>query len=535
MSKDCGEDNRLADMFDQILSGFLRAFSRTEVIRPLPAMLGDGTCIDLFKLFWVVREKDGYDSVTKYAMWGLVAEEIGLGSRFTSSVKLFYFKYLDTLDRWLRGTIRDRRGGIGVGKRERNFGVFPLGLKTQFEDFLCSISDQNKCDKEKNGDGNVSPEDLNGVHKVSAPTEVNTVEKFIVLDDDENDDDDVVILDKCVIKEEIFSRKRKRDPEFASVRKGVVVADDDEGVVILDKSVVEEEGFSCKRKRELLAEILNWLTETTKSSSLRKGHEGQEFRRLESCRDSSDLDRSPTPSTDMENEESPSHDYIEELVPIGPRHQAEVPEWTGIAVESDPKWLGTLHWPLKSGQQNSHSEGSIGQGRQTSCECRVPGSVKCVRFHISEKRIRLNSELGLVFYTWRFNHMGEEVSLSWTEEEEQKFKAIMSLNRFSTGRTFLEQLHRCFRTKRWTSLVSYYFNVFVLRRRTYQNRITPGNIDSDDDESEFESLSNGFGHESVTVSGIRTSPVKSKRDLTENLNESTEESKICKTKNTVRY
>lgn len=166
--------------------------------------------------------------------------------------------------------------------------------------------------------------------------------------------------------------------------------------------------------------------------------------------------------------------------PIGPLFQADVPEWTGIMSESDPKWLGTKVWPLQNDME------SLGRGRENLCSCLLPGSVECVRFHIAERRMRLKLQLGYsLFYEWRFNCMGEEVSLRWTPEEETRFKDIV---RSSQGECFWDGLFRYFPKKTREDLVSYYFNVFLLRRRRYQNRVTPLEIDSDDDDSGFGSF-----------------------------------------------
>uniref|UniRef100_A0A0A9G6Y5 Myb-like domain-containing protein n=1 Tax=Arundo donax TaxID=35708 RepID=A0A0A9G6Y5_ARUDO len=78
--------------------------------------------------------------------------------------------------------------------------------------------------------------------------------------------------------------------------------------------------------------------------------------------------------------------------------------------------------------------------------------------------------------------MGEEIALSWTDEEEAKFKALAQLNAPSSGRNFWKRLQLLFQPKGRKELVSYYFNCFLLSHRCYRNRIIPKNIDSDDDE-----------------------------------------------------
>ncbi|WCJ26314.1 ARID/BRIGHT DNA-binding domain ELM2 domain protein [Euphorbia peplus] len=183
---------------------------------------------------------------------------------------------------------------------------------------------------------------------------------------------------------------------------------------------------------------------------------------------------------------------------VGRRFQAEVPGWIDTAYESDSKWLGTRMWPPLEHKSND-SQASldyIGKGRPNTCDCELLGSVECVRFHIAENRIKLKVELGAAFYRWRFDNMGEEISLRWTTKHEKKFKEMVRLNPQSET-SFWDNPRKYFPRKTREELVSYYFNVFVVQRRSYQNRVTPKQIDSDDDESELGSLSNIFGQKAV--------------------------------------
>ncbi|KAL6544108.1 hypothetical protein OROGR_010605 [Orobanche gracilis] len=192
----------------------------------------------------------------------------------------------------------------------------------------------------------------------------------------------------------------------------------------------------------------------------------------------------------------------ERQVSVGPLFQAQVPEWTGVILGSDSKWLGTRMWPPKDGGKNSITIRlkHAGKGRQHSCDCQFPNSVECVRFHVAEKRLKLKRNLGSLFYRWRFDRMGEEVSLSWTEEEEKKFKDMMRSyaafpNKFwNNAISFLPSKMR-------ENMVSYYFNVFLVHRRSYQNRVTPEDVDSDDDEKECGSIGGFFGYKALYVPG----------------------------------
>jgi len=172
---------------------------------------------------------------------------------------------------------------------------------------------------------------------------------------------------------------------------------------------------------------------------------------------------------------------------LGKSYQAVVPDWRGTASvysndSDDFKFLGTRIWPLeKKGNRLLIERDPICKGRQDSCGCQSPGSIECVRFHVREKRNRLKLELGPAFYSWRFDHMGEEVAASWTEKEQRKFKSVLHLNAPSLGKKLWEQLYLSFPNKGRKNIQSYYFNVFLLRRRSHQNRVTPESIDSDSD------------------------------------------------------
>jgi hypothetical protein len=58
-------------------------------------------------------------------------------------------------------------------------------------------------------------------------------------------------------------------------------------------------------------------------------------------------------------------------IPLGPNHQAEVPEWAGTTHESDSKWLGTQILPLKTVKSKFLEWEHVRQGRQDACSCQV--------------------------------------------------------------------------------------------------------------------------------------------------------------------
>ncbi|KAJ8541889.1 hypothetical protein K7X08_016755 [Anisodus acutangulus] len=183
-------------------------------------------------------------------------------------------------------------------------------------------------------------------------------------------------------------------------------------------------------------------------------------------------------------------------IPVGPQFQADIPEWIEI-YESDSKWLGTQIWPLDKQvkKRTLIDRNPVGKGRKPICGCRSPGSYDCVKVHTFEKKRKVKIDLGSAYYQWKFDSMGEEVALSWSREEERKFQDIVKLNPLSEEKSFWNEIFKFFPNKSRESLVSYYFNVFLLRRRGDQNRTSASNVDSDDDESEYGPRFNCFGRD----------------------------------------
>ncbi|XP_076927129.1 AT-rich interactive domain-containing protein 1-like [Bidens hawaiensis] len=168
-------------------------------------------------------------------------------------------------------------------------------------------------------------------------------------------------------------------------------------------------------------------------------------------------------------------------VPVGAEHQADVPEY-----DSDSARTYTSNDEREKILMGicvvSDQEGEI-VIPQTDCECADNGSVRCVQQHVNEARLNLKQSLGLeTFINLGFDKMGEEVSGNWTEEEEQHFQDVIYSNPVSHGKRFWEVLSVEFPTCTKKELVSYYFNVFIYRRRAVQNRSHLLAIDSDDDE-----------------------------------------------------
>ncbi|PIA65387.1 hypothetical protein AQUCO_00100693v1 [Aquilegia coerulea] len=171
-------------------------------------------------------------------------------------------------------------------------------------------------------------------------------------------------------------------------------------------------------------------------------------------------------------------------IPVGKRFQADIPKWNkALAYDynlESSKWLGEKIWPIGSGNINTNIE-MIGKGRpESSCSCDFPGSIECIKSHIHEERLRLLSEVGDAFYSWGCDKMGEAVSESWTLKEQNNFNKLFGTRTLSYE-GFWRRAVKCLPMKQRESIVSFYFNVFVLRNVSRQARLPSPVIDSDDD------------------------------------------------------
>ncbi|XVE57918.1 hypothetical protein DITRI_Ditri04bG0128200 [Diplodiscus trichospermus] len=476
-----GKD-RLRCLFDLVLSGYVEEIASKGFVRPMPAILGnDGQSPDLLKLFLVVREIGGYEFVSKKGLWAFVVKELELDLDVSASVKLVYAKYLHELENWLRKSSGEENWGGAGGS---NFGFLSLEQEEEFRGLFTNGVDQKVV-----------------VNRVALLEYIKN-DKFIGKDGENG------------------SKISDANSRYGN------------DLLVHGPPVARKEFNTRKRKRDSLPGMLNWVLQVAKcpddpsvaailEPSKWKTHEGNEFwiqaiRAREALRRKRD-DRSVTEQSILQNnlifgpEQFPSSldmtaelfgdDSLRKQVFVGSSFQAEVPEWTGMVSDTDSKWLGTKQWPLTDRESDSLAvTDPVGRGRPDSCGCWIPGSVECIRLHIAEKRMKLKLELGSVFYHWRFNGMGEEVSLRWTAEEEKRFKHMVQIESPSLN-AFCLDASKYFPKKTRQELVSYYFNVFVIRRRSYQNRVTPKSIDSDDDEMEFGCVSDSFGIEALKVPG----------------------------------
>ncbi|KAK4418968.1 AT-rich interactive domain-containing protein 1 [Sesamum alatum] len=201
-------------------------------------------------------------------------------------------------------------------------------------------------------------------------------------------------------------------------------------------------------------------------------------------------------------------------IPVGPHFQASVPEWSGpvnrsvliAAYNSDSdnsKWLGSRVWPIEIGNMKTTGR-TIGKGRRNSCCCVSPGFSDCIRRHIFEKRLLLQSDLGPAFFSWKFDEMGEQVSNSWSPKEQQTFESLVKRRPSSNGKNFLKRALKCFPNKYRKDIINYYFNVYVPRRMSLQTRLSPVKQVYTDDEDEtqdfnYMGLQKTSGGRSLTI------------------------------------
>lgn len=185
-------------------------------------------------------------------------------------------------------------------------------------------------------------------------------------------------------------------------------------------------------------------------------------------------------------------DYIRDdrlrlAIPVGPRFQADISDWTGPPPSSHnesstSRWLGTQVWPIKDRSPDTKA-GLIGKGRPDFCQCISPGSIECVKRHVNEKRIQLQFDLGPAFMRWKFDEMGQDVSKLWSLEEQKKFDFLVKTNPISQGKSFLKPAVESLPSQSKETIVGYYLNVYIPRRFSIQTRAGFRTVDTDDDES----------------------------------------------------
>ncbi|KAK9068316.1 hypothetical protein SSX86_012427 [Deinandra increscens subsp. villosa] len=489
----CGEiDHKFGKVFNQIVSRFLKEFCNNNCFWPFPPMLGDGKPINLLRLYLCVREKGGYQSVSRNGIWDLVAKEIGFDSNCSASLKVVYFKYLDLLDEWFCKTVKDK----DLASESSCFSDFEMKaldsrkcfLDVEMEDCKEFVGSSQSCGGSVEGldvkDGVVNKLGLD-IGEENESSRKRKRERYLPMLDWVKR----VSKDPCDLAiGSLPERSKWKHYGGENVWKQVLSARE----ARLLKTNVDPK-VKQKWQKNLRMHPAMYVDLTEKSTSrcsqrLISAKETQLTRpsRKPQPQDCSESSSTGSPSEREDDDTFWGYKLKQKRTPLGRYFQAKVPESTEQTYEPDTKWLGTPVWPLdKTEPRSSLIElERIGKGRQDSCGCQFQGSLECVRFHIFEKRNRLKHELGSAFYKWKFDDMGETVALNWTANEEKTFEHIIKSNPPSEGITFWDDLTSHFKDKTMRVMVSYYFNVYLNRRRAQQNRSDPSNIDSDDDELE---------------------------------------------------
>lgn len=237
--------------------------------------------------------------------------------------------------------------------------------------------------------------------------------------------------------------------------------------------------------------------------------------------DSFEFDFPQKASVPLDDAYSVPNSFPRRQVPVGPNHQATIPVWkgrgNGISGSTgtynvygyEEKLMGTAVISMPNPSFYSCESDGDEEGR-TECNCVDKDSIRCVQQHVREAREKLMKTVGNeTFVNLGFGHMGEEVALKWSEEEEDLFHEIVYTNPATLGRNFWKQLSAAFPSRTKKEIVSYYYNVFILRRRAAQNRSRFLNIDSDDDECP---PSNNVGFYGFEVSEEDDSAIESPDD-----------------------
>lgn len=181
-------------------------------------------------------------------------------------------------------------------------------------------------------------------------------------------------------------------------------------------------------------------------------------------------------------------------VPVGPRFQAEIPEWDGRVDRSilideynsgsdHSKWLGSQVWPAEIGHIKTTGR-RIGKGRHNSCSCVSRGSADCVKCHILEERILLQRDLGPAFSSWKFDEMGEQVSESWSLKERRTFESLMKKRPSSNEKSYWKRALKCLPSKSKKDFIDYYFNVYIPHRMNLNRSPSIKQVDTDDDDED---------------------------------------------------
>ncbi|KAL1194192.1 AT-rich interactive domain-containing protein 2 [Cardamine amara subsp. amara] len=474
-------EERIRRLFDKALLVFLEEEASSSYGR-LPVILGDGKKVDLFELFVLVREREGFDSVSKKGLWGLVAEKLGLDRLVSPFLRLIYFKYLNRIEKWAMESSKIVVWENQDCKKKGCYGGMLHELGEGFKGLL-----ENGSCRKRNRDMVVGCESsLDDFHRAMKRSRVSNHH-----DGERLEVSCVALSDDFAVSTKVQGLDKKKG-DLSKMFKWLTLAarsPEDPSIGVIPHH---------SKWNKYNTGNAHWIQLVRARNALIVQRDYPEFKGNQT------LHRSMYPSLyDDDDQKSIARKQPDqtdfEIRPVkeGPKHQAQVDEWTGTSSASDTKWLGTCIWPLKNEEalDETFEDGLVGKGRPDSCSCdsSISNSIECVRFHIAEKRMELKHELGDAFFKWRFDEMGEEVSLRWTQKQEKRFKDMM----IADPSDFWKKAARCFKGKKIEQIVSYFFNVFLINKRRYQNRVAPSSIDSDD-EGSFGSVGRRFGNDAVT-------------------------------------
>lgn len=248
-------------------------------------MTSDEQTFDLFKLFVAVRDKGGYEVVSRKNLWDLVAEESGLGSIISSTVKVLYVEYLNVLERLLEKVVEDRdstnscsRNGDGTGFGSNGLALDIQSLKKNHDLHDSNFSDCDdtfvvlKNDRDKNiaGCGETLCQ-LNkralDIYDTKDLYEDQDTSLELASNANENSDD--------IEKSHSLNIRKYENASVAGVESNVEFSNDGrnsdgydpdnkEGLILYSTSV-EEHNFSHERKCESMLGMVNWITVIAKN------------------------------------------------------------------------------------------------------------------------------------------------------------------------------------------------------------------------------------------------------------------------------
>ncbi|CAL5214855.1 unnamed protein product [Lathyrus oleraceus] len=472
-------------LFCQFFPVYLKESCSRGNVRHLPVMLGDGQLLDLYQLFSLVKKNGGYDVVSRKGLWDSVIVELGLNLHVLASVKLIYDRYLNDFEGWLSKSNPKIDGNDDEEKFCNTDDV--LRVEISAEKFHSS-----KRKRESLSEMITWMRDIAKHPFDPAAQPLPEPSKWKGCKGGQN-----FFVQMLKARDVLLVRKHSKPNSGSSSQK-----------VKMHPAMYEDPvalGHQGTKKLRCSERIPIALKSRCSCCNSYPGNGNNCPLEKTASKPGVTGKKKSTAKPDVagKKKSKPSWDDLHEtLVSIGHRFQVEVPEWTGVASESDSKWLGTQVWPVKDDDLKATTESDLaGRGRRGKCSCNVQGSVDCVRFHIAENRMKLKHELGYVFYQCGFDRTGEGVSLQWTAEEEKKFKDFMMLNIPSEKKAFWINFWKNtfddFQLKTRKDMLNYYFNVYLIQQRSYQNRVTPTDVDSDDDGDEFGSFCDGFGRKAI--------------------------------------